>query len=113
MKHKRRDNNHTEVVHGLRRLGLAVTELHNVGGGVPDLLVGYSGFNFLIELKSTEKIWLTEDEDRWHREWTGQSAICNSLEQIIKTIYLSLMKIHQDDLARQLREKWKERGLNR
>ena len=47
----RRDTNHVEIVRALRAAGASVLELHAVGGGCPDLLVGYRRYNYLLEVK--------------------------------------------------------------
>lgn len=48
----RRDANHTPIVHALRKAGCSVVELHKVGGGVPDLLVGRNRLAYLLEVKT-------------------------------------------------------------
>ena len=52
---------------------------HMVGRGCPDLLVGYRGVNYLLEVKDGEKPKsaqkLTPDEDAWHFMWMGQVAV--------------------------------------
>ena len=47
----KKDENHAEIVKFLRAIGATVIELHAVGGGVPDLLVGYKRRTFLLEVK--------------------------------------------------------------
>ena len=39
----------------MRDCGCSVLDLAQIGGGVPDLLVGYRGLNYLIELKSIDE----------------------------------------------------------
>jgi len=48
----RRDENHAELVRVLEQLGASVVDLADVGGGVPDLLVGYLGRTVLVEIKN-------------------------------------------------------------
>lgn len=50
----KRDGNHPEIVRALRAAGRSVVELHAVGGGVPDLLVGWGGKMLLMEVKDPE-----------------------------------------------------------
>ena len=52
---KKVDSNQTRVVKALRELGATVQHLHAVGKGCPDLLVGYKGSNYLLEVKDGEK----------------------------------------------------------
>jgi Holliday junction resolvase len=47
----KRDVNHAGIVAGLRAAGCSVLELHAVGSGCPDLLVGRSGLTALMEIK--------------------------------------------------------------
>ena len=54
MRHYRtakRDANHAAIVAALRAVGCSVLELHAVGGGCPDLLVGSRGWDYLLEVK--------------------------------------------------------------
>lgn len=70
------DGNQTSIVEALRAAGATVCHLHTVGRGVPDLLVGYQGENYLLEVKDSRqpasKQKLTTDERIWHEEWEGQ-----------------------------------------
>jgi hypothetical protein len=70
------DANHGEIVAALRSVGATVQSLAAVGGGVPDLLVGWRGLNLLIEVKDGSRIpsqqKLTPDQERWHEAWNGQ-----------------------------------------
>jgi hypothetical protein len=61
--------------------------LHSVGDGCPDLLVGFKGANFLLEikdgLKSPSKRRLTPDQQNWHELWVGQVAIVTNCAEAI------------------------------
>jgi hypothetical protein len=69
------DANQAAVVAALRRVGATVQPLHAVGDGVPDLLVGFRGQTFLIEVKDgmkpPSKRKLTPDQVDWHSAWRG------------------------------------------
>jgi len=69
------DENHQEVVRALRTAGATVHSLAAVGKGVPDLLVGYRGQTFLMEIKDGRKSpserKLTEPQIQWHAVWRG------------------------------------------
>ena len=73
------DRNQQEIVQHLRKLGATVQPLHTVGQGCPDLIVGYGGLNYLIEIKDGEKPpsarKLTPDEQAWHDDWCGQVCV--------------------------------------
>jgi Holliday junction resolvase len=70
------DGNHTEIVQALRSVGATVQSLAAVGGGVPDLLVGWRGMNLLIEVKDGSRIpsqqRLTPEQVKWHEAWGGR-----------------------------------------
>ena len=70
------DENQSPIVNGLMLLGAKVQLLHAVGQGCPDILVGWKGKNFLIEIKNPDKPAgdqkLTSDQVKWHKFWTGQ-----------------------------------------
>ncbi|MDV3002942.1 MAG: hypothetical protein N5P05_004597 [Chroococcopsis gigantea SAG 12.99] len=74
------DRNQTQIVAHLRKMGCSVLHLHTVGHGCPDLLVGYGGANFLVEVKSaTGK--LTPDQEKFFNSWRGQVAIARSIDE--------------------------------
>ena len=85
------DRNQTEIVEALRKLGASVQPLHSAGDGIPDLLVGYQGRNFLIEVKDGTKKpsarKLTPCQVEWHHEWLGQAAIVTSTEEAIALVF--------------------------
>lgn len=66
MKYKvRKDANHAEIVAALEACGVLVTDLYQVGGGVPDLLCFWRGRTVLLEVKTpTGK--LNKLQQNWH-----------------------------------------------
>jgi hypothetical protein len=74
----------------LRRIGATVQTLHVVGVGCPDIVVGFRGQNFLIEIKDgnkpPSKRRLTPDEAIWHTTWNGQVEVVISPEEAIKFV---------------------------
>jgi hypothetical protein len=81
------DGNQAQIVDDLRKFGASVQSLSSIGGGCPDLLVGYRGLNFLFEVKDpkqkpSDRI-LTEDELKWHSGWRGNCRTIESSEQAI------------------------------
>lgn len=83
---KKVDANQKEVVKVFRQLGCSVQHLHMVGSGCPDIVVGYRGANYLIEIKDGDKSpsrrKLTPDEQEWHDEWKGHVCVVESLHDI-------------------------------
>lgn len=87
---KRVDNNHAEIVAGLRAIGATVHSTAAVGNGFPDLAVGWHGVTWLLEVKDgskpPSKRTLTPDEQEFHSTWRGKAAVVTSLEQALKVI---------------------------
>ena len=48
----RKDETHNAIVEDALAHGCTVIELHAVGGGCPDVLIGYQGVNYLLEIKT-------------------------------------------------------------
>lgn len=82
---KRTDQNQAEIVQALRSVGATVQSLHTVGKGCPDLLVGYRGKNYLMEVK-TRVGRLTKDEQDWFTNWGG-------VVEVVKTPGAALLTI--------------------
>ena len=78
------DANQSEIVECFRKLGFSVQTLHTVGQGVPDLLIGKHGKNWLIEVKDGVKKKLTCDQEKWHSEWKGQVAVICTIQQALE-----------------------------
>ena len=97
---KRVDDNHKEVVTEVRRYlpEATVRDLSGSGKGIPDLLIGWQGINFLFEIKDPEKPAsarsLTEAQKVFHGEWQGQVKIAHSATEICAHIARYLLKKH-------------------
>ena len=87
MKAKRVDTNQKEIVEAFRSLGCSVFITSMVGKGFPDIVVGFRGKNYLFEIKDGNKFKsqqrLTEPELLFFRDWVGQCAIIDSVDQVI------------------------------
>lgn len=79
------DANQPEIVAALRAVGCSVQTLAAVGAGVPDLLVGVSGVNLLMEVKTASGK-LTKDQVPWHESWRGQVAIVRSVDEALNLV---------------------------
>lgn len=79
----RRDKNETDIVRALRDIpGLSVVPLS--AKDVPDLLIGYQGINYLVELKNKKGLnKLREGQADFLENWKGQVAVAHSLEDIL------------------------------
>lgn len=84
------DANQAAIVHVLRGLGCTVQPLHTVGAGCPDLLVGFRGRNFLVEIKDGSKPpserELTPAQKAWHMCWNGSVAIVSDQDEAVSLI---------------------------
>ena len=84
------DRNQPEIVSALRQIGATVQLLHTIGKGCPDLLVGFRGVNYVLELKDGDQPpsgrKLTPDELRWHDEWRGEVFIVNGVAEAIAVV---------------------------
>lgn len=85
------DGNQGRIVEALRALpGCSVQSIAVVGKGVPDLIIGIRGRNFLLEIKDpTQPVRgrrLTPAESIWHRSWYGQVALVESLSDALMVL---------------------------
>lgn len=84
------DANQNEIVNALRKTGCTVQILSNVWKGCPDLVVGFSGLNLMMEIKdgakpkSSQK--LTVDQVKWHQDWNGAVVVVNSIDQALQAV---------------------------
>lgn len=86
---RKTDKNHAELIKWLRQMpGVSVFSTHAVGHGFPDIVVGYKGINYLIEIKDGAKPpsarKLTADEVKFHESWRGQIAVVNGIDDLMK-----------------------------
>jgi Holliday junction resolvase len=91
MKAARVDRNHAEIVAALRKVGATVQSLATAGRGVPDLLVGFRGTTYLLEIKdgakAPSKKALNDEQIAWHGKWRGGPlAIVDSVDAALRAI---------------------------
>ena len=88
----RRDTNHQEIVKAAQAVGASVVDLANIGSGCPDILVGFRGVNYLVEIKDGSKApsrrRLTPDERAFHKTWEGQVAVCAGVDDLLRVLGL-------------------------
>lgn len=84
------DANQPEIVKALRAIGCSVQTLHEVGKGVPDILAGLRGKNYLIEIKDGSKPpsgrQLTSDQKDWHAGWRGTVHVVKNVDEAIRVV---------------------------
>lgn len=74
----RLDAIHHDAVKALEADGFAVVSLAQLGGGIPDLLVGWDSGNLLLELKTGKRGRLTPDQLAFFARWPGPKAVALS-----------------------------------
>ena len=80
------DANHIEIVDKLRAIGATVVDLASVGGGVPDILVGWRGRTYLLEIKTT-KGYIRATQEQFFRSWMGgRIAIVRSFDEALDVL---------------------------
>jgi hypothetical protein len=93
----RRDANEPDIVSALRHFGATVQPLD--AKGVPDLLVGHSGKNYLLEVKEPEGVRggrskkgqrLNELQVLWHMKWRGQCVVVRTVNEALAVIGVRL-----------------------
>lgn len=85
------DGTQRAITAALREAGCSVQPIHQLGKGIPDLLLGRGSQNFLIECKragSPSQRKLTEPEIAWHLAWRGQIAIAQTIEEALRIVGL-------------------------
>jgi hypothetical protein len=84
------DENQPSIVERLRDVGASVEPIHMLGKGRPDLIVGFRGQTFLLEVKDgrkpPSKQKLTDDEAAWHAKWNGHVAVVTDVEGALRVI---------------------------
>ena len=87
----RTDANHARVVKALLDAGAFCQSLAAVGVGCPDILVGFRGETFLIEVKNPEappsdRV-LTDAQKKFHRLWRGRPiAVVETPDEALRVI---------------------------
>ena len=96
---RKRDDNERDIVNALRARGATVSHLDD--SGVPDLLVGYRGNTFLLEVKLPSNKdgtahkrkaqggegELTESQVKWWQTWLGSApSIVHNVHEALTAI---------------------------
>jgi hypothetical protein len=79
------DANQETIVSALRAAGASVQSLAPIGKGCPDILIGYHGQNYLMEIKRGSGK-TNDKQNRWHEEWKATVHIVYGPEEALKTI---------------------------
>ena len=88
------DRNQPEIVAAYRKAGASVAITSTAGQGFPDLVVGYRGVSYLIEVKDGElppsARKLTPAQVKFRDDWRGHYAVVKSVEEALAVIGVSL-----------------------
>jgi hypothetical protein len=90
MKAAKIDVNQPEIVDALRKAGASVESLARLGKKIPDLLVGFRGKNYLLEVKQPGK-GLSEGQAEWAAVWRGQSEKVESIKEAFQAVGITKM----------------------
>ena len=84
----RTDSNQSAIVKALRQAGASVCSLASVGTGCPDLLVGWAGSNFLIEVKNPDGrgMRFTPAEREFMDTWRGRVFVVCDVVQALELL---------------------------
>jgi len=79
---RRVDGPQAEIVSALRRIGVSVFDASRAGSGFPDLVCGYRGRTWLLEVKADGGS-LTPAQEEFHRSFRGEAYIIRSVSDAI------------------------------
>lgn len=79
------DLNHGEIVEAFRKMGCSVESLAQLGGGVPDLLVGTDGYNILVEVKRPKKDRNVLQRE-WDHAWNGWTEVIRTVDDAVALV---------------------------
>ena len=97
------DLNQSSIVGIFLKFGFSVFIASSMGDGFPDLVVGFCGLNFLVEIKNRElysknRVLLTDDQLQFHGNWKGSIVtietdseaieFCTRVRKLSKECYL-------------------------
>lgn len=83
------DANQPDIVDALRKAGASVRSLSQLGQGIPDLLIGYCGWNALAEIKDPsqpragQSLSKHPDEKKFHDLWKGQVKVIKTVTEAL------------------------------
>lgn len=85
---KRTDDNHRDVIDEFRLVmpDATLADMSGAGNGIPDVLIGWRGRNYLFEIKDPDKCpsarSLTDMQKEFHLSWQGQVKVVHCAAEI-------------------------------
>lgn len=95
---KRRDKVEPSIINALESFGATVAQLSAVD--LPDLIVGFQGANYLLEVKSAPETQkrgaLRPGQKTWHITWRGQVSTVRSPDEALAAIGVKARRTGND-----------------
>ena len=80
------DKNQKMLVAHARTLGASVAVTSGVHKGFVDVVIGYQGKNYMVEIKNDKqppsKQRLTDHQVKFHDEWNGQICVVKNVDEL-------------------------------
>ena len=88
---KSRDSNELQIVEALEAIGAWVVRLDTPC----DLLVGWRGKNWLLEVKHPKRVSRKDQaaQAQWRAGWPGQVAVVTTVDEALAAVGASLMEV--------------------
>jgi len=90
MRAARVDENQSAIVAALRAAGASVFVTSKVGNGFPDLVAGFGGITYLLEIKNPAKPkadrQLTEEQSVFFAFWRGHADVVLTPEEALQVV---------------------------
>jgi len=103
----RRDGNQAEFCEDMHTIGATAVDLSSIGGGCPDVLVGWYAINWLFELKNPDqppsKRRPRKTQVEFKHNWKGQYLLVETSEDAMQAMGVPRKLITQMTMARQAR----------
>ncbi len=84
------DKNQAALVVVFEQLGCSVLNCVRVGSGFPDLIIGYRGHDYLVEVKNPTNAYgkrgLNGNQKRWSDTWPSPVFVVRTEDDVIKLV---------------------------
>lgn len=87
----RLDANQKQIIDALNAAGACVLDMSRVGGGFPDLIVGFQSKTILMEIKNPKTAYgrkgLNDNQLKWKESWIGGPyCVVDSIDSALRMI---------------------------
>jgi hypothetical protein len=82
---RRVDGPQAAIVSALRKLGVSVYDTSRAGSGFPDLVCGFRGRTWLLEVKTGSGS-LTEEQEKFHGQFRGEVYVVRNIDEALGTV---------------------------